>query len=495
MLVFGLRIGPVRFGCLQQVRCFGCGEGDVDVVGPALKEVCTVRTRCSTGRLGEQSQRYLVEMLLVVTGHLTSLELARHGGYGHLEPDRATVCGRLPGSVAPSQMMESKQFMSEASRPASVLVWAVLAFVVLLTAGAVACGSGRVVEPVTVATPPAIGGDGRDLPSSTAGAEDADSLDSNDLSDRAVTPTDISESSPPGPLGRIIESVEPVRDRHGNLLAVHAISAWPASFARLQPIGRGDISLMGPLDEAFGSATSMAAIDLSVCARTLGDVDVADTTGTFTVGNGPAVPSERDGNGSFESSDSSLQPGFVWPSVGACSRGWLAVATTADLTSDLYAHYWPSGDDAGQGVLAWQAPLVTGPTGANSFAAGETITFNAGTLAGATVVIDGWAELVEASEGPVGTRPVGMLAQTCPSSSGEWPEIGLSVDGWNLAEASSRVVDGLDPLSASPDACDTGWLVFDVPHGGVVTGAFVAERADTPGAHWSLLGSAIADPS
>lgn len=386
-------------------------------------------------------------------------------------------------------MMESKQFVSDAlpwrraARGGGIVVAAaVLALVSVLTA----CGGGDVIEPITVTTPTAVVGDAVQVPNDTAPEPDG--------AGSTETTTDLAA---PGPTGRLIDDPGPVSDVHGNLLTVHAMQPWPAAYDELRPLSRGDIELAGSLDETFGAATSIAALDVSLCARTLGDVDVADTTGVFTIGNKLAVPSASAGNGSLPNSHTSLQPGFSWPDVGQCSRGWVAVATTANLRSELYAHYWPAGDDDGRHVLAWSVPasLTSLVESDASFGPGQTVTFNGGSLTGASVVIDGWAELVGAPAGADGTRPVGLLVQGCPAGSGAWPTIGLSIDGWNLAEISSRTVVGLDEFSESSDACDTGWLIFDVPHGGRVTGAFVAGEPGTPGAHWSLSGAALPDPS
>jgi len=393
--------------------------------------------------------------------------------------------------------MEFKQFVpgvlqTQLAPNARRLPMSCLASLCLLLAfaGLVAgCGGGTAIEPVTIATPEPVDGNAEQVP-------DSDTADGTADPASATSTPALDDQNQTGPAGQLVESTAPVEDMHGNLLTVHGVRPWPAPYAALRPIG-GVLPLAGELDEQFVSATSLVAIDVSVCARTLGDVDVADTDGFFTVGAENAVPLPASGNGSLSSSDNSIEPGFIWPDVGECERGWIAAATTASIGSEMYVHYRPTADDQGQRILTWRAAVNDAPVEAptDAFAAGQTITFNGGELEGASLVVDGWAELLGAPAGPAGTRPVALSVQACPSNAGTWPAIGLSIDGWNLAEAAPRVVADLDELTQSAGSCDNGWLIYDVPHGGRVTGAFVAERPGTPGAHWSLLGAALPDPT
>lgn len=387
-------------------------------------------------------------------------------------------------------MMEFKQSVSRASllRSWAQARWFVpaLSMVVVVLAG---CGGGTAIEPVMVATPVPIIGDAEQLPDT----ESSSPAEPTATSSQAATSDSVTAV---GPIGTLIETVWPIEDMHGNLITVHGVHPWPDSYAALRSLG-GSVPLAGQVDDVFSSATSLAAVDVSVCARTLGDIDVADTAGVFSVGNQIAAPMPANGNGSLSSSDSTLVPGLVWPDVGACARGWLAVATTADLSKQLFVHYWAAGDDLGEDILVWSPPVVTAPPAstADSFGPGQIVTFNGGELTGASIVVDGWAELVKAPAGSPGTRPVGLSLQACPSQNGVWPNVGLSVDGWNLAQATTRTIGALDALTQSAAACDNGWLIFEVPNGGRVTGAFVAEQPGTPGARWSLVGAALPDPS
>lgn len=287
-----------------------------------------------------------------------------------------------------------------------------------------------------------------------------------------------------------LEAGEQVVDAAGDLLAVHALRRAP------QALGDG----------LAGNADTIAALDVSMCAAgefaesQAGSIEfqlVADAR--TRLGSSPAI----------DLGHAVIAPAFAIPDPGECRRGWLAVSDPAPAAAGdgvdaevgvgryVLARLGTSGLE--RHVYQWQVPdadLSTLQSAAeDAFRIGQVVTFNEGPLVGTTVEFDGWAELID-EPAPDGRRLVGVAVEVCTATE-DWPEFGITIDGWNLTgplDPGDRLgADPLDPLSGK---CFADWVEFAVPLGQVPSGFFVSDGVDPVNgfAQWTFEGAAINPP-
>lgn len=276
---------------------------------------------------------------------------------------------------------------------------------------------------------------------------------------------------------------ERVIDASGNAVAVHSVTRLPLELVGSQvPVfdDRGDI-LTGDL----------AALDISWCSGTdpgAGTVEfdlVDDLEQALT--NAPGL----------DAAFAPVAPGFALPDAGDCIRGWLAVSASSPASN--VARYLRSATDqdgSTERVLFQWTVDVTEPDTDDALVIGQTVTFNNGPLIGTSVELLGWSELLDAESPVAGARLVAVRLQVCTETE-DWPEFGLSVEGWNLiAPVDPRDRLGADPLAALTGVCTEGWLEFAAPLGTAPSGFFISDGRDPIDgfALFSLAGAAVAPP-
>lgn len=290
---------------------------------------------------------------------------------------------------------------------------------------------------------------------------------------------------------------EPIIDPAGNIVTVYSVTAWPHSWADAGALGSSAVPMAANIGQEWAPATNLLAVDVSLCVN--GDVSGSDVDGTYefaieTPGNGSASGLVR--LGSF----SVVSPKFERPAAGDCARGFAPVTWVGPIPERAEVSYILNqrvGDS--QEVLRssylWSIPVDPSdsltPTG---LAAGTTVTFEQGALAGATVRFDGWAELIGVDSPVAETRLIAALIETCPGS-GSMLEFGFATSHWNLATTIDMPLLALDRYVPSSEQCSSGWIVGAVPVGSEPTGFWVGESGDVdPLAHWSFVDAALPSP-
>lgn len=334
----------------------------------------------------------------------------------------------------------------------------------------------------------------------------------NDEADTPRDPEPVAEATPTPSLAdndvatiTVSEPGSQVQDAQGNLVAVYGMMPWPDALEGMANDARAQVAFFGRMAVLNDPATSIVAIDVGLCEAGI-DADAVGTAEFFvqrTVDDPLSTAVER--NRELVLNHPVQQPGFSFPRSAECTRGWMPMIwSEAELPT--VARYVLAVRPDGQGpverhVYQWELDLPAGNVAAlaetsEQFAAGQTVTFNQGDLAGSTVTVDGWAELVGAGSVIDGTRQVAVKIDFCPESE-RLPQFGLGIDGWNMiAPSPSDSLLGARDAADPTAACFDGWLEFSVPFGAEPTSFFVSDgkRSDIGYAEWSLRQAALPIP-
>ena len=371
-----------------------------------------------------------------------------------------------------------------------------LVFLVLAIVG---CSAGEPVHPESATVEPTIAP--ADESVSTTADETADDTADNREPTAVPAPALADED-----VTSVVEVAvgDQIEDAQGNLIAIYAGVAWPQAFDDLTDAAQAQFPFFADVNDAIGAP--LIVLDVGMCAAGL-DASGFGTAEFFVHDSADDVLSiDPVSDRGVLVRHPVVQPGFQFPAVAECHRGWLPVLwsgqevptiaryvvttrASADAEIERHVYQW---DIEGE----FSEPAIALNDEATSFDMGQTITFNEGRLAETTIVVDGWTELVGKQSQIAGTRVVAVSLTYCPSSL-RLPEFGLAVDGWNLVAAQARD-DLLGALSAGDPSqnCFDGWLEFVVPHGGVPTGFFASDgvNAVTGYAEWSLADAALPTP-
>ena len=294
---------------------------------------------------------------------------------------------------------------------------------------------------------------------------------------------------------------EQIEDEQGNLISVYGVAVWPQAYVEVDPFQRADVELFGDSETAWAASGPPVALDVGICAPSATG-RVPDASADFIVSADAEDPDlEPTAASRPEATHPLVEPMLVLPEAAQCSRGWILVA--GDSAGDpRFARYLLSlqPDEDGEVeryLYQWEVDSTPVREAGGQARPGQTVTFNDGPLAGVTVQLEGWAELVDRDAPAPDTRLVGVSAEICTGENGRWPEFGLAIDGWNLA---SRIVpaEGFGAAEPAPqgETCSEGWLEFAVPLGARPTAFFASDGADPIAgfASWSLTGGALPTP-
>jgi len=300
-----------------------------------------------------------------------------------------------------------------------------------------------------------------------------------------------------------LDAGQQIEDAQGNLISVYGFAMWPDSYSDLPATTRSAYPFVVDLD-SFAPTSRLVALDIGLCTAGIN----AEGFGTveFLLSGDPADPLFTSTNQSQPSQlivtrHPVVSPGFSFPPIGECARGWLPLAWDSDddpaTARYVLSNRSSSGADVEQHLYQWPVAEIEIESGEGQFSPGETVTFNDGQLADTTVTVDGWAELLGQASELEGTRPVGVSLSFCPASE-RLPTFGLGTDEWNLiapSDADGGFSGELIPVDPSGD-CVQGWLIFAVPHGAVPTSFFASDFRDpvTGYAEWDLDNAALAPP-
>lgn len=313
-----------------------------------------------------------------------------------------------------------------------------------------------------------------------------------------------------------ITTMEPgteVRDAQGNLIAIYGVAAWPETFEALADTAQADFPFFGDVADVADPESELVVLDVGMCAAGVNASGFG--TAEFFLHGSAADQLSTDpllGRGVL-AHHPVVQPGFGFPAPAECIRGWLPVLWGSDqapaVARYVLAIRTGASADVQRHVYQWNldAPAADTDTDTetdtdndadvvtNSFAPGETVTFNQGRLGDTTVVVSGWAELIGAPSPIDGTRLVAVSIDFCPAAQ-RLPEFGLGADGWNLIAPLDDDLFGATEAEDRSTSCFDGWLEFAVPFGAVPTSFFASDggNAETGYAEWSLDTAALPAP-
>lgn len=298
-----------------------------------------------------------------------------------------------------------------------------------------------------------------------------------------------------------LQAGEQAVDESGNLITIHGLRRLPGSLGALR-----DQDLFADTEALVASTQELVLLDIAMCAAGEFSQEQSGSVEFLAAANAGELLDEA---ANLFTTHALAAPGFVFPAPGSCSRGWVPVDLAAPLAggaTDPVGRYVLTVDSvAGPGLEThvYQWPVASADSEAETdspadagFERGQIVTFNEGPLVGTTINFQGWAELIDAPA-PLGNRLVGALLEICPATE-DWPELGVSVEGWNLfgpADPADRL--GADPLAAMSGSCFEDWAEFAVPLGAAPTGFFVSDGVDPVNgfAHWTFEGAAIQGPT
>ncbi len=343
---------------------------------------------------------------------------------------------------------------------------------------------------------------------SAGSAESNGSIDSS-LNATAV-PSDAQPELSDEDLASITELAvgEQVADAQANLIAVYGIATWPESFADLSDDAQASFPFLADVDGVSDPTSQLMALDVGMCSAGIDAVGsgtagfFVNTAATDVLSTDPVLGRE------LLVQHPVLQPSFAFPAAAECARGWLPILTSHDDTPAVARYVLetrPTSDaQVERHVYQWDlasSPVESADSDApiddasKEFEAGQTVTFNEGSLSGTTVSVDGWAEYVGHASALEGTRMVGVSLNFCPAS-GEVPKFGLAIDNWNIVAPLETNPLGVEDSADPAEHCFEGWLDFAVPFGGVPTAFFASDSAKSVAgyAEWSLLDAALPTP-
>ncbi len=291
---------------------------------------------------------------------------------------------------------------------------------------------------------------------------------------------------------------ETIADGAGHLITVHSFAEWPEVWSRLGAFNSADYQLAAGVEQQWQGAGGIGGVDVSMCAP--GDIAQAErATRQFSVVGSLDAPLESPLGAGLYGAHPVLEPAFVFPEPGACSRGWIPIALADAANNATVARVEMALDAADPGrseLMQWELDSVADVPEITENVAGITAQFVEGPLAGASATLLGWAEFIESESPWPGTRLVGALIDACPGRSG-WPLFGLEVEQWNLAPTVAIPVNSTAPAATlSGDECTSGWIAAPVPFGAEPTGLFMTDLANPESgfASWSFAGSALPAP-
>ena len=381
-----------------------------------------------------------------------------------------------------------------ASKKTSIIRFLLAVLVMALLGG---CSTSSPTEP-SVGTP--------------APAQDESDTDVQD--DAVETATDPGPTTVPEPtladqdLASVVElrPGEQVQDAQGNLIAIYGIVAWPQTFTALSDASQAEFPFFGDVQTVVDPSTELVVLDIGMCAAGL-DVNGFGTAEFFVHASpNDALSTDPVLDRGILTRHPVVRPGFGFPSPAECERGYLPVLSSGNapaVARYVLASRASAGADIERHVYQWELDPVALAPGEDDLAAdpddvqfgvGQTVTFNQGSLQGATVEIGGWAELIGTTSPLEGTRLVAVSVDFCQASQRS-PEFGLGVDNWNIVAPIGG--EGLEQQSDDGTiSCFAGWLEFAIPFGSVPTAFFASDgtNADSGYAEWSLVDAAIAAP-
>lgn len=302
-----------------------------------------------------------------------------------------------------------------------------------------------------------------------------------------------------GSLGAVVNvsnvaAGEQALDVLGNSITIHGWAQWPSTYDVADPFAAQANVLFGSVGVGRAAGTSVAALDVEVCTSADQPQDLAAFGARFALVDDSDVEPGAIDPRAVMIFDPVRQPAFAWPAAASCTRGWQGITVPAGGGQPVLVEYTAvTMTEAAFGERhVYRFALDAEPT------AGGPATLRLDAEAtGAfenewSASLLGWREVGDLSQvrtpsnrfyatPPEGFRMVATLWEICAGDAGLGPDLGLQVDGWDLARRDPAVGE-LGPGYAAlgqPGAgdCATGWAGFAIPDGATPTGAFAVDRA------------------
>lgn len=305
------------------------------------------------------------------------------------------------------------------------------------------------------------------------------------------------------------------------LVTLHRIVPLPESWATLDAFHRDDVSLAHNLEQRWNTK-NLVGIETSVCAN--GDSQlVSGTQSMGEIAKSYAVGFSIDGQSFYADLAAGWAGGFSWPASGQCEHGLIPVPVPQDVFDTFTASSeaplalasffkWPDSQGGFQ-QLIWDTAFenessqiaespVSRPElidnarlGLGELVVGESLSFESGPATNSTVTFWGWSEFPNFGEMVSGARLVGANLEVCTANGSALPQLGVTVDGWNIAPEVQLAGSGaFEPLEVTAEGCSKGWMLFAVPIGAEVQGFWANDTTNGGLIDWSLEGAALPTP-